>query len=97
MSTRQQCARSLGRGHFIGRQVRVVATAGFLVTEQVDDPDLPVSRHSHEDAHFLFVMGAPYATSACGSDEGTCLPELSSTILPGPPMLIVFAPPAARS
>jgi AraC family transcriptional regulator len=67
-------------GAFFGEPRGGVDLGGFTVGEFVDRPQDPVFRHTHEDAHFWFVLKGQYISSAAG------LPEVC-----GPPAAI-FVP-----
>jgi AraC family transcriptional regulator len=49
---------------FYGRSERKIATAGFSVTDMRPDPYLVVQRHTHDVAHFIFLMEGAYVTAA---------------------------------
>ena len=53
-------------GSFIGERQEVVDLNGFSLAEFVDRPEDNVPRHSHENAHFWFVLKGFYRTTAAG-------------------------------
>ena len=53
----------LGRGNFLGKTCREVELREFSLKEVVDTPE-EVPKHTHEDAHFLFIIKGRYITSA---------------------------------
>ena len=53
-------------GSFIGEQCEAVDLNGFSLAEFVDRPEDDVPRHSHENAHFWFVLKGFYRTTADG-------------------------------
>jgi len=63
----------LGFGTFIGARRRAIDLDGFSLAEFVDRPEDTVTRHTHEDAHFWFVLEGAYISSASGLD-GLCAP-----------------------
>lgn len=63
----------LGFGAFIGARRRAIDLEGFFLAEFVDRPEDTVTRHTHEDAHFWFVLEGAYISSASGLD-GLCAP-----------------------
>jgi len=58
----------LGFGAFIGERRRGIDLEGFSLAEFVDRPEDTVTRHTHEDAHFWFVLEGAYISSAAGLD-----------------------------
>ncbi len=70
----------LKRGDFIGRLSREVELREFILKEIVDRADEEVPRHTHKDAHFLYIVHGRYITSASGMDQ-TCS---SSTLIFNP-------------
>jgi AraC family transcriptional regulator len=67
-------------GAFFGERRREVELDGLAVGEFVDRPQDPIVRHTHEDAHFWFLLEGRYVSSAAGL-EGVC----------GPPT-VIFVP-----
>lgn len=55
-------------GTFVCERRRGVDLDGFSLAEFVDRPEGTVARHTHEDAHFWFVLKGRYVTSARGVD-----------------------------
>lgn len=53
-------------GSFIGERREGVDLNGFSLAEFVDRPEDNVPRHSHENAHFWFVLKGFYRTTATG-------------------------------
>jgi AraC family transcriptional regulator len=53
-------------GSFIGERREGVELNGFSLAEFVDRPEDDVPRHSHENAHFWFVLKGLYRTTATG-------------------------------
>jgi AraC family transcriptional regulator len=72
--------RRLPFGAFFGEPRSAVDLGGFTLGEFVDRPQDPIFPHTHEDAHFWFVLRGEYISSAAG------LPEVC-----GPPTAI-FVP-----
>lgn len=60
-------------GAFIGERRRAVDLSGFSLAEFVDRPEDTVTRHTHDDAHFWFVLKGVYISTAAGLD-GLCAP-----------------------
>jgi AraC family transcriptional regulator len=60
-------------GVFIGEPRAAVDLDGFTLAEFVDRPQDPVFRHTHEDAHFWFVLKGHYISSAAGLPD-VCAP-----------------------
>ncbi len=59
----------LKSGDFIGTLCKKVELREFILKEIVDRTEDEVSRHMHEDAHFLFIIDGLYITSARGVDN----------------------------
>ena len=59
----------LKRGDFIGRLCKEIDLRDFTIKEIVDRAEEEVPRHTHEDAHFLFIIDGLYITSARGVDH----------------------------
>ncbi len=53
----------LGAGKFYGSTVKAIAASGFRFTEKFYEPRLRIPRHSHELAHFCFVLEGSYDES----------------------------------
>jgi AraC family transcriptional regulator len=51
-------------GQFIGSLCREVKLPDFSIKEIVDRTEDEIPRHTHEDAHFLFIINGQYLTSA---------------------------------
>lgn len=64
---------SLPFGVFNGARQRGIDLNGVSVAEFVDCPDQTITRHTHEDAHFQFLLKGFYITSATGIDR-ICAP-----------------------
>jgi AraC family transcriptional regulator len=71
----------LKRGQFIGALCKEVDLPDFSIKEIVDRTEGEIPRHTHEDAHFLFILNGHYLTSA--RDVGPV--STSSTIIFNPP------------
>ena len=54
---------SLPYGSFIGRLRREVEAQGFRLGEVLDITDGEVRKHTHEDAHFCFIVQGAYISS----------------------------------
>jgi AraC family transcriptional regulator len=65
--------RRLPFGAFFGDRRHSVEMEGFSLGEFVDRPRDPVVRHTHEDAHFQFLLSGRYISSAAGI-RGLCAP-----------------------
>jgi AraC family transcriptional regulator len=66
----------LGHGEIFGQSDDVLDTEGFTVTRLRADPRIDVQRHTHESAHFIFVMNGDCITSASGPRAAHHLPLL---------------------
>lgn len=71
---------SLPFGAFNGERRLALDLGAFAVAEIVDRPEEPITRHTHEGAHFSILLKGTYISSAEGLD-GAC----------GPPT-IIFVP-----
>jgi AraC family transcriptional regulator len=60
-------------GAFFGERCNTVELNGFSLGEFVDRPEDAIFRHTHEDAHFWFVLKGGYISSARGLDA-VCTP-----------------------
>ena len=58
----------LSFGEFIGARRRTAVAAGFCFAEIANLTGEQVPLHSHDDAHFVFVVRGTYATSARRAD-----------------------------
>ena len=54
----------LPSGSFLGQLQRKVDAEGFSFREVVDRSEEEIPRHTHEEAHFIFVVQGSYITSA---------------------------------
>lgn len=54
----------LPAGSFLGQLQRKVDAEGFSFREVVDRSEEEIPRHTHEEAHFIFVVQGTYITSA---------------------------------
>ncbi|HEY7545212.1 MAG TPA: AraC family transcriptional regulator, partial [Blastocatellia bacterium] len=71
----------LEAGKFYGSTVKTISASGFRFTEKFYEPSIHIPRHSHELAHFCFVLEGSYDESiGHRSDERT-------------PSAIIFYPP----
>jgi AraC family transcriptional regulator len=61
----------LAFGTFNGERVRGIDLNGLSLAEFVDRPEDVITRHTHESAHFQFLLRGSYITSAKGL-EGIC-------------------------
>jgi len=66
----------LKRGDFIGRICRQVELRDFTLKEVLDRAEDEVPRHTHEDAHFLLIVGGLYITSARNVSQRCSSPTL---------------------
>lgn len=73
--------RTLRHGEFFGRPERVISAGGFTVAFTRADPHLIVERHTHENAHFIFLVSGAYVTTAHGAPP-LCV---SPTLIYNPP------------
>jgi AraC family transcriptional regulator len=71
----------LGFGDFIGGVRRRIDATGFSLSDVVDHPNEHVPAHTHEHAHFCFIVRGDYLTMAHNRD-GACS---ASTMLFHPP------------
>ena len=60
--------KTLPFGSFNGERRSGIDLNGFLLAEFVDRPEDTISRHTHEDTHFQFLLKGLYITSAIGLD-----------------------------
>jgi AraC family transcriptional regulator len=63
-------------GSFFGERLCAAELGGFTLGEFVDRPQDPVFRHTHEDAHFWFVLSGQYRSSAAGLDAVCAAPTV---------------------
>lgn len=71
----------LEAGKFYGSTVKAISASGFRFTEKSYEPRIHIPRHSHELAHFCFVLEGSYDESiGSRADERT-------------PSTIIFYPP----
>lgn len=54
----------LAHGEFLGKLAHSCASDSFSFSELLHTSRVAVPTHTHEDAHFLFVLGGDYFTSA---------------------------------
>lgn len=66
----------LPSGSFIGKLERTVEAEGFSFREVVDRSEEEIPLHTHEEAHFIFVVQGAYITSARGVDPLCSSPTL---------------------
>ena len=66
----------LGHGEIFGRRREEVSVGGFSIARLTADPHADVQRHTHEAAHFVFVTGGVYVTTASGAPGGGAVPLL---------------------
>ena len=71
----------LGFGQFFGPADRRRAIPGFVLADRRPDATLIVGPHTHEEAHFVVVLGGAYLSSARGAPS-VCGP---STVIFNPP------------
>jgi AraC family transcriptional regulator len=60
--------KTLPFGTFNGERRSSIDLNGFLLAEFVDRPEDTITRHTHEDTHFQFLLKGLYITSAVGLD-----------------------------
>lgn len=63
-------------GEFYGSSDRKAAAAGFALADMQPDPRLVVQRHTHDVAHFIFLMSGAYITAARGAPSICLRPTL---------------------
>ena len=67
----------LGHGHFFGVDERRRETGGVVLASLVARlPEHEVERHTHEDAHFVYVLAGTYLASAAGAPGAAGTPTL---------------------
>jgi AraC family transcriptional regulator len=67
----------LGHGRFFGDYERRRETDGVILASLVPWlPEREVERHTHADAHFVYVLGGMYLSSAAGAPEVAAAPTL---------------------
>jgi AraC family transcriptional regulator len=71
----------LRHGEFIGTLCKEVDLPDFSIKEIVDRSEDEIPRHTHEDAHFLFIINGHYLTSA----NAVGPVSTSSTLIFNPP------------
>jgi AraC family transcriptional regulator len=63
-------------GEFYGRPERKATVGGFAIADMEPDPHLVVQRHTHDVAHFIFLIAGPYVTAARGAPSICLQPTL---------------------
>lgn len=66
----------LTHGEFFGRFQNEADAGGFALAHIRADPHKDVQRHTHDSAHFIFVMRGMYVTSAAGAPDVCTSPIL---------------------